>query len=304
MRRRDLLDLLLLAAVWGGSFLFMRIAVPEFGPGPLMVLRVGLAALTLLPLALMRGRLPLIARRWKAILVVGALNSAVPFLLYAYAAQSLGAGFMSVANAVTPVWGAVIGWVWLKDRLPWSRALGLAIALLGIVVLVWGKLDFGAGGDGPAVLAAVSPPLFYGIAANWAKRFLSDVDALANATGSMMAATLVLAPLAIATWPAQPVSWQAWSATIALALVCTGTAYIMFFRLIASVGPTGAVSVTFLVPVFGVLWGVWFLDEVLTPQILAGAAVILVGTALALGLVRRPGGGGRDVNLKQKRQSL
>lgn len=288
MRRRDLLDLLLLAAVWGGSFLFMRIAVPEFGPGPLMELRVGLAALTLLPLAALRGKLPLIAQRWKAILVVGALNSAIPFLLYAYAAQSLGAGFMSVANAVTPVWGAVIGWLWLKDRLAWSRAFGLAVAVLGIVVLVWDKLNFGAGGDGPAVLAAVSAPLFYGIAANWTKRFLSDVDALSSATGSMIGASLILAPLAIATWPAAPVSWQAWSATVALAILCTGFAYIMFFRLIASVGPTGAVSVTFLVPVFGVLWGVWFLDEMLTARILIGAAIILIGTALSLGLIRWP----------------
>ncbi|CAM4207526.1 DMT family transporter [Bordetella muralis] len=288
MRRRDLLDLLLLAAVWGGSFLFMRLAVPEFGPGPLMELRVGLAALTLLPLAALRGKLPLIAQRWKAILVVGALNSAIPFLLYAYAAQSLGAGFMSVANAVTPVWGAVIGWLWLKDRLAWSRAFGLAVAVLGIVVLVWDKLNFGAGGDGPAVLAAVSAPLFYGIAANWTKRFLSDVDALSSATGSMIGASLILAPLAIATWPAAPVSWQAWSATVALAILCTGFAYIMFFRLIASVGPTGAVSVTFLVPVFGVLWGVWFLDEMLTARILTGAAIILIGTALSLGLIRWP----------------
>ncbi|OZI50059.1 DMT family transporter [Bordetella genomosp. 4] len=288
MRRRDLLDLLLLAAVWGGSFLFMRIAVPEFGPGPLMELRVGLAALTLLPLAALRGKLPLIAQRWKAILVVGALNSAIPFLLYAYAAQSLGAGFMSVANAVTPVWGAVIGWLWLKDRLAWSRAFGLAVAVLGIVVLVWDKLNFGAGGDGPAVLAAVSAPLFYGIAANWTKRFLSDVDALSSATGSMIGASLILAPLAIATWPAAPISWQAWSATVALAILCTGFAYIMFFRLIASVGPTGAVSVTFLVPVFGVLWGVWFLDEMLTARILIGAAIILIGTALSLGLMRWP----------------
>lgn len=288
MRRRDLLDLLLLAAVWGGSFLFMRIAVPEFGPGPLMELRVGLAALTLLPLALLRGRLPLIAQHWKAILVVGALNSAIPFLLYAYAAQSLGAGFMSVANAVTPVWGAVIGWLWLNDRLPLTRAVGLCIAVMGIVVLVWDKLNFQTGGDGPAVLAAVSAPLFYGVAANWTKRFLSNLDALSSATGSMIGASLILAPLAIATWPAEPVSWQAWSATVALAIVCTGFAYIMFFRLIASVGPTGAVSVTFLVPVFGVLWGVWFLNETLTLRIVAGAAVILIGTALALGLIRRP----------------
>ena len=158
MRRRDLLDLLVLAAVWGGSFLFMRIAVPEFGPVPLIELRVGLAALFLLPAAIWRGRLPLMARHWKAILVVGTLNAALPFVLYAYSAQSLGAGFLSVSNAVTPVWGAVIGWLWLKDKLAWSRSLGLLIALLGIVVLVWDKLSFTSGGTGPAVLAPCPRP--------------------------------------------------------------------------------------------------------------------------------------------------
>ncbi|ARP78926.1 MULTISPECIES: DMT family transporter [Bordetella] len=285
MPRRDLVDLLALAAVWGGSFLFMRVAVPEFGPAALMELRVGLAALFLLPLVLWRGKPALIARHWKAILVVGTLNSALPFLLYAYAAQSLGAGFLSVANAVTPVWGAVIGWLWLGDRLPRMRALGLLISMSGIVVLVWDKLDFHDGGTGPAVLAAISAPVFYGMAANWTKRYLGHVDALTNATGSMVAASLALAPLAIIHWPEQAVSFEAWRATVLLAIVCTGAAYIVFFRLIARVGPTAAVSVTFLVPVFGVLWGVWFLDEAVTPRILAGAGVILAGTALALGLV-------------------
>ncbi|MDF3850043.1 DMT family transporter [Achromobacter denitrificans] len=285
MRQRDLIDLLLLAAVWGGSFLFMRLAVPEFGPIALIELRVGLGALSLLPIAFLRGRLPIIARHWRAILVVGTLNAAVPFLLYAYAAQSLGAGFLSVANAVTPVWGAVVGWLWLKDKLPMTRALGLAVGFLGIVVLVWDKLDFRSGGTGLAVLASVSAPIFYGIAANWTKRFLSGVDALANATGSMVAASLVLLPFALATWPTTAISATAWQATIALAVICTGAAYIVFFRLIANVGPTGAVSVTFLVPIFGVLWGSWFLDEAVTPSILAGAGIILIGTALALGLM-------------------
>ena len=285
MRRRDLLDLLVLAAVWGGSFLFMRIAVPEFGPVPLIELRVGLAALFLLPAAIWRGRLPLMARHWKAILVVGTLNAALPFVLYAYSAQSLGAGFLSVSNAVTPVWGAVIGWLWLKDKLAWSRSLGLLIALLGIVVLVWDKLSFTSGGTGPAVLAAVSAPVFYGIAANWTKRFLTGVDALTNATGSMVAASLVLLPAAVLTWPQAPVSAMAWGATVLLAVVCTGAAYIVFFRLIANVGPTRAVSVTFLVPIFGVMWGAWFLNETITGPILTGAGVILVGTALALGLI-------------------
>ncbi|OZI33543.1 EamA family transporter [Bordetella genomosp. 5] len=289
MQRRDLLELLALAAVWGGSFLFIRVAVPEFGPAALIELRVGLAALFLLPLAIARRRLPVIARHWKAILVVGALNAALPFLLYAYAAQSLGAGFLSVANAVTPVWGAVIGWIWLRDRLPAARVAGLMLGFCGIVVLVWDKLDFSAGGTGFAVLAAISAPIFYGVAANWTKRYLTGVDSLSSATGSMLGAALVLAPLAIMYWPEQPVSFEAWRATVLLAVVCTGMAYIVFFRLIAVLGPTAAVSVTFLVPVFGVLWGVWLLDEALTPQILAGAGVILAGTALALGLVRLPG---------------
>lgn len=287
MRQRNLLDLLLLAAVWGGSFLFMRVAVKEFGPVALIELRVGLAALFLLPAAMWRGKLPVIARHWKALLVVGTLNAAIPFLLYAYAAQSLGAGFLSVANAVTPVWGAVVGWLWLKDRLPWMRSLGLLIGFLGIVVLVWDKLNFQSGGTGPAVLAAVSAPVFYGIAANWTKRFLTGVDALASATGSMIAASLVLLPLAISAWPEAPASMAAWVSTILLAVVCTGAAYIVFFRLIANVGPTAAVSVTFLVPIFGVVWGAWFLDESITPSIAIGAAIILVGTALALGLIKR-----------------
>ena len=286
MRQRNLMDLLLLAAVWGGSFLFMRVAVKEFGPVALIELRVGLAALFLLPAAIWRGKLPIIGRHWKALLVVGTLNAAVPFLLYAYAAQSLGAGFLSVANAVTPVWGAVVGWLWLKDKLPWMRSLGLFIGLIGIVVLVWDKLNFQAGGTGPAVLAAVSAPVFYGIAANWTKRFLTGVDALASATGSMIAASLVLLPLAISAWPATPASAPAWISTILLAVVCTGAAYIIFFRLIANVGPTAAVSVTFLVPIFGVVWGATLLDEAVTPSIAIGAAIILVGTALALGLLK------------------
>ncbi|MNL39320.1 putative DMT superfamily transporter inner membrane protein [compost metagenome] len=167
------------------------------------------------------------------------------------------------------------------------RSLGLLIGFVGIIVLVWDKLNFQAGGTGPAVLAAVSAPVFYGIAANWTKRFLTGVDALASATGSMIAASLVLLPLAISAWPETPASMTAWISTILLAVVCTGAAYIIFFRLIANVGPTAAVSVTFLVPIFGVVWGAWLLDESITPSIALGAAIILVGTALALGLIKR-----------------
>jgi drug/metabolite transporter (DMT)-like permease len=288
MRTRDISDLLVLAAIWGGSFLFMRLAVPEFGPAPLMTLRVGLAALALLPLAMWRGTLPLMARRWKQILLVGTFNAALPFILYGYAAEHLGAGFLSITNAVTPMWGAVIAWVWLGDRLAPMRMLGLAIGFAGIVVLVWDKFGLGADGTSLATLAALTAPVCYGISANCTKRYLAGVDALTNAAGSMVSATLLLLPFAIWTWPDQPVSLQAWTATILLALLCTSVAYTLFFRLIASVGPTAAVSVTFLVPVFGVFWGTFLLDEEITATIVAGAAIILVGTALSLGLVRLP----------------
>jgi drug/metabolite transporter (DMT)-like permease len=288
MRIRDLTDLLVLAAVWGGSFLFMRIAVPDLGPAPLMELRVGLAALALLAVLLWRGGLPVILRRWKPILLVGALNAALPFLMYGYAAEGLGAGFLSVSNAAAPLWGAMIGWVWLRDRLPAMRVLGLVIGFVGIVVLVWDKFDFSDGGTGLPVVAALLAPLCYGIAANSTKRYLSGVDALSCATGSMVSAALLLMPIAIWTWPSEPVSMQTWAATVTLALLCTAIAYVTYFRLIATVGPTAAVSVTFLVPVFGVFWGMLLLDEEVTGTMLVGAAIILIGTALSLGLVGRP----------------
>jgi len=288
MRSRDITDLLVLAAVWGGSFLFIRMGVPEFGPAALIELRVGLAALALLPLLLWQHKTHVLLRHWKAIFVVGTFNATLPFILYAYAAQQLGAGFLSIANAVTPMWGAAIGWIWLGDRLSKSRVMGMALGLAGILILVWDKFNFGAGGSGLGVVAALLAPVCYGISANCTKRYLVNVDALTNATGSMLAAALTLLPFAVWTWPAQPVSFRAWSATLLLALACTGFAYVLFFRLISSVGPTGAISVTFLVPIFGVFWGAFLLDEIVTPNMLAGAAVVLVGTALALGLVRFP----------------
>ncbi len=209
----------------------------------------------LLPLALVRGsNLRVLRERWRAVLAIGALNAALPFLLYGYAARSLAAGFLSVSNASAPMWAAVMGWLWLKDRLPVARMAGLAVGMVGILVLVWDKLDFSSGGTGPAVLAAVAAPVCYGFGTNATKRFLSGIEALSNATGNMLAATLVLLPLALLSWPEQAVSLKAWSATIALALVCTGAAYVLFFRLLASMGPTGATSVTFLIPVFGMLW--------------------------------------------------
>ena len=291
MRGRDLTDLLVLAAVWGASFLFIRMAVGEFGPFALIELRVGLGALSLLPFVLLAGKSRQIIKHWKVLAVSGTLNAALPFTFYAYAAQALGAGYLSVINAVTPAWVAVIGWVWFRDRLPRLSIVGLLVGFSGIVVLVWDKLFVNVVStrvDTDAAqllgtLAALCAPICYGLAANHAKRYLSGVDPIVNAAGSMTGAAMVLLPFAIYTWPPAPISFQAWAATVLLAVVCTGLAYIMFFRLLASVGPTKAVTVTFLVPVFGVFWGAFLLHETLTFQIVTGAAIVLGGSALVIG---------------------
>jgi drug/metabolite transporter (DMT)-like permease len=297
MTPRDLRELLVLAALWGGSFLFMRIAVPELGPVALIELRLLVAALFLLPVLAVRGGLGLLARHAVPMTVLGVVNSALPFCLFAYAMLSVTAGFASILNATTPMWGALVARLWLGERLAPARIAGLAIGFCGIVVLSWGKASFVAGGSGMAILAATAAALSYGIAASYARRRLAGVDALAVATGSQAGAALVLAPLAIAWWPQQPVSPTAWASTLVMGVACTGIAYILYFRLIARAGPTRAITVTFLVPVFAVLWGAMVLGEALTWQMLGGGLVILLGTALSTGLLdpgRRAGADGTE----------
>lgn len=290
MKPRDVFDLLLLAALWGGSFLFMRVAVPEFGPLALIELRVGIAALVLAALAAWHrpAAFGALRREGRAIAIVGALNSALPFVLFAYAMLSLTAGVASILNATTPLFGAVVAWLWLGDRLSAPRVAGLALGFVGVAVLVWGR---GAGGAAPdagwglAVAAALAASLSYGVSASYTKRRLTGVDSLAVALGSQLSAAVLLAPLAVVAWPSQPVSMRAWACALLLAVASTGIAYAIFFRLIARIGPARAITVTFLVPVFGVLWGWLALDEAPNGQMAAGAAVVLAGTALATGLV-------------------
>ena len=286
MKPRDIADLLLLAALWGGSFPFMRVAVPEFGPLALIAVRVGVAATLLLPMwALSRPRIPWVRHAWP-LLWVGLFNSALPFTLFAYATLTVTAGFAAILNATAPLWGAVIAHYWLRERLtPW-RVLGLALGLAGVGALVWGKTSFAAGGSGWAIVAAIAATLSYGWAACYARRALSGVDALTVATGSQLGAALVLAPLAVWTWPASSPSTTAWVSVIVLGVACTALAYILYFRLIANVGAARAIAVTFLVPLFAVAWGGLWLGEALTARMVVGGVVVLAGTALAVGLIR------------------
>lgn len=285
MRGTDLLELLLLAALWGASFLFMRLGAAEFGPVALAGVRVIGATLFLLPLLHWRGLTGELLRQWRPILLVGLSNSALPFLLYSYAALAITASLASIFNAATPLFGAAIGWLWLRDRLTAPRIAGLAIGFAGVIGLAWEKASFKPGGSGWAVIACLAATVLYGWSANFTKRRLAGVAPLAVAAGSQIAAALVLGVPTLLWWPATTPSTSAWTAAALLALLSTGVAYVLYFRLIANVGPSNAITVTFLIPVFAVAWGGLLLGEGVTLAMVVGCVVILAGTALSTGLV-------------------
>jgi drug/metabolite transporter (DMT)-like permease len=285
MGRRDLVDLVVLGAIWGASFLFMRVAAPEFGAIPLIAARVGIAAAFLIVVLARRGGLRGLYRDAARLTLLGAMNSAVPFSLFAYAVLSVTAGFASVLNATVPLFGALVAFVWLRDRPSASRIVGLIVGFAGVVVLVWGRLSPGREGGGPAVLAGLSAALLYGIAANYTKKRLGHVDSLVIATGSLIAATVLLLPLALVYWPETPPSRASWVSAVLLGVFCTGIAYILYFRLLSRVGPSKTLAVTYLIPAFGVLWGHLFLHEPISASMMVGCTVILLGTTLATGML-------------------
>lgn len=304
MKPAHLAQLLVLAALWGASFLFIRVGVLELGVAPLMALRVAIGALFLIAMMVARGdaraSFATLAGKALPLFIVGLLNSAVPFCLFAFAELSLSAGTTSVINATTPLWGALVAYLWLGDRLTPLRVLGMAIGFAGVVTLVWNQIATPGGALAPspvatamAAAAAMAAALLYGIAANYTKRNLHGVDALVIATGSMIGSTVALVPFAIVTWPAGHVSTGAWGAVLGLGVACTGVAYFVYFHLLNVAGPARAMTVTFVIPVFGILWGALFLDEHVSMAMLEGCAIVLVGTALATGAIKRIPGFGR-----------
>jgi drug/metabolite transporter (DMT)-like permease len=284
MSLRHSFDYLLLAALWGGSFLLMRIAAPEFGAFALSGVRVFIAGITLLTVLVVSKRFHHLRTHYKPIAVVGVLNSAIPFLLFAYAMSYISSGLGSILNATVPLWGAIVAFVWLKDRMSALRIFGLLLGFVGVTTLVWDKVSLKPGA-GLAVVACLFATFCYGIAANFTKKYLAGVDTMSSATGSQLAAACVLLPLAVATWPNHTISIKAWLCVAALAIFCTAFAYILYFRLFAALGPSKTMTVTFLIPVFGMTWGAIFLGETITIQMLVACGIVLIGTAVTTGLI-------------------
>lgn len=288
MKPADIVDLLLLAALWGASFLFTRVAVPVFGPVALVEVRVLIAALFLLAIVAWRGQLPALRANLGRATMLGLINSALPFALYNYATLTITAGFAAILNATVPMWTAAVG-VLLLERIRGSQWIGLALGVFGVAVLVWGKVDLRPGSTQWAATLAIGAALLatlaYGISVHLARRLQAGVPPIVTAAGTQIGAAAATAPLAVWLWPEQLPAASMWLAAFALGIGCTGVAYVLYFRLIARTGPLQAASVTFLIPLFGTLWGALFLGEQVTAQMIVGGAIVLAGTMLAIGLL-------------------
>lgn len=285
MRLSDVLELLLLAALWGGSFLFMRIAAPVLGPVWLIESRVLLAGLVLLPLVLQAKAWPTARMNLKPLFIVGSINSALPFVLLAFASLALPAGYTSIVNATAPLFGTLIAAVWLRERLTPARMIGLLSGFGGVVLLIGLQpMEISPRVVG-SIVAGLLAAIMYAIAAPYAKHHLAGVPPLVIATMTQLGAAVALLPLLPLSVPSTMPSTTIMLAVLALALFSTSLAYLLYFRLLQNIGASKALTVTYLVPVFAMLWGSLFLGEAITVAMILGCCLILLGTAIANGLL-------------------
>jgi drug/metabolite transporter (DMT)-like permease len=282
MSTANLLRLIFLAAIWGGSFLFMRIAAPVLGAAVLIEYRVLFAALFLAVIGFFLKKKLDLRAHWKHYLILGLFNSAIPFLMFAFAARTLSASVLAVLNATTPLWGTLIAAVWSRHMVGAKVMLGLALGTCGVALLVGFDHVSSKPGAGIAIAAVLFASFNYGIASNYAKQ-AKAVEPFSNAHGSMWASTLLVLPaLPFFPAPGEP-TIGIMGAVLALGILCSGVAYLIYFRLIQDVGPSSALTVTFLSPLFGILWGMLFLGESVGWYTFVGAAVVIAGTALVTG---------------------
>jgi len=287
MPASSVIRLLLLSAIWGASFLFMRVSAPYFLPTDLIFWRVALGALFLLGVSIFFASKLEIRKNFKHFLILGLLNAALPFSLFAFAAQTASASLLAILNSTAPIWASLIGAFWFKTRVTRAALAGMAIGILGVCVLTgFESLNLPPGGL-IAILAALGAAFCYGIGSHYT-RLARPVGALANAHGSMWGATILLAPLFLLSEPsAHALSPTVIASVLLLGVLCSGVAFLLYFKLVTDIGATSALTVTFLIPVFGVLWGVIFLNEAFGWHTFLGAGLIFVGLSLVTGLTDR-----------------
>jgi len=277
---RDISELIFLSAIWGSSFLFLRLTSPVFGPIFLIEMRVLSGLAVLLPLVLFLGKRAEFQKHWKMIATVSLMNMAIPFCFFAFSAVYIGAGLLSIINATVPIFSACVAYVVYKERLSRSSLLGLLIGFLGVVVLMFNPDEsFGSSGW-LAILSALLACLLYGTAINLTVNNLQGVSGLTITAGGLFVSSLVLLPFALWARPEVLPVGNIWWSVFALGIVCTGFGFVMFYRLIDRIGAGRAIMTTYLIPVFSILWGNIFLGESVTLIMVVGCILVLLGVGL------------------------
>ncbi len=265
----------------------MRSAAPEFGPAPIVFLRLLIASLILLPILIWRVGLADARQHKRPLFALGIISTALPYLLLAFAALSIPAGMSAILNSTMPLFGAVVGYVWLGERIAQSRVVGLLLGIVGVTVLVWGKLTFGGGGSGPAILAVLASALIWATAGPYTRLRLGAAHPLTTSVGTIVIAMCIMAPFAWSEMPKQMPGLRAWLELLLLGAASTALGTLIYFRLLTRAGTVAAMSVMFLNPVTAMIAGSLYLGEPITMQMFAGCAIVLLGTALSVGLIGR-----------------
>jgi len=276
--RRTLLELTLLGAIWGASFMFMRVAAADFGPFPLVEMRLALGALVLAPF-LWRARARFTGLLWLRIAGIAMMNATVPLTLFAWAAERAPAGIGAISNGMTVMFTALVAFVFFGERIGAWRLSGLTIGFVGVTILASGR---SAGGSvAPAALAGTAASLCYGVGINLVRRHLTPYPPAAVAAAALASGALLLAPLAAGNWPHHPIPAASWTSALLLGVLCTGFAFVLYYRLVARIGAPRTSTVTYLIPLFGVIWAWLLLGEPLTLTMGAAGALIMAGVALS-----------------------
>ena len=283
MKIRNFCELLLLSAIWGSSFLFLRIASPAFGPIFLVEMRVLSGLLVLLPVFFVMRKYQEFKLHWKMILLVSLLNMAIPFCFFAYSALNMGAGLLSIMNATVPIFTAMVGFLYFRQRLSRLGFAGLIVGLLGVAILMSESRDESGITSDLAIPSALFASILYGIAINLAAHKLQGVSGITITTGSLFFSSTILLPLAISSRPEVIPEGVIWLSVLSLGIVCTGFGYVLFYRLIGEIGSQRAITTTYLIPLFSIFWGSLFLGETLTVAMFLGGVTVLLGVALTTG---------------------
>jgi drug/metabolite transporter (DMT)-like permease len=281
---RTPIELTALGAVWGGSFLFMRIAAGDFGFIPLVEVRLALGALALTPF-LWRARAQFTCALWLKVAGIALVNSVLPFVLFAWGAERAPAGIGAITNAMTVMFTALVAFLFYGEQIGARRVVGLVAGFVGVTILASGKI---AGASvGSAALAGTAASLCYGFGINLVRHHLTGYPAAAVAAANLGAGAVLLAPLAIYTWAHHPIAALSWLSAVLLGVLCTGIAFVFYYRLIARIGAPRTATVTYLIPLFGVIWAWLLLGEPLTVTMALAGALILAGVALSQQRTRR-----------------